>query len=456
MFRGDVFVCFMFSFLTNVLSNKPEIRQLGCSSTTIQKYDCSWEVGINYQTHYDVIQTIPLHLPNKIPESNIIIDNGLRLLVKFRNKDYGNIGRQTITLNATNRYGSTSDSVEYYPKEQAIPLPPVGLQVKSKYHDYIEMSWEKPKGVILYKHMLLYRLQYKEPTAGEWRQIRGLKKKNFKLSDVEPFTEYEIQVSSKFDSYENQSAGWSEWSTKILTTTDMTEPGPSKTLRMTTTSYTNITSIHVTWLPPTTRNGPISKYYVRYKFPGLSWSSRLPASATWFDLEARCRPTTTGQYLVKVGIAAVNVALDGTEYIGLEAFVKSYVCSATNTDNGDDSSNANQEDDESAHKGIHTATVLIVDGPSPQQTDIEIFDELPRRRLSDLMDTRLNDLSLPHSSSGIGTSECISALNEDFDEEKHSESSYDDHEEQPHKESNKKKDEWPVAEDFSYVTTSGF
>ncbi|XP_033116701.1 uncharacterized protein LOC117116707 [Anneissia japonica] len=480
--------------LSNAQFNVPEIHALGCLSSTIQKYECSWELGPNGQDNeYQVTQKVLLQPPTVIKKSNIFVD-GRTLLVKFRNKDYGSISKQRITLNATNRFGSSIySSIEYYPKQQAIPLPPSGLHVNRKYHDYMDISWRKSKGVALYEDLLIYKLRYRDPTVVYWTEIRDLQRRKFELHNVDAFTEYELQVASKFVTYENQSAGWSPWSTKILTTTDMTYPGSPKNLKIHTT-FTNLTSIHVTWLPPTQRNGPISKYYVRYKFTDTSWSSKLSVTSTWFDLNARC---TTGQvYRLKIGIAAVNVSPDGREFIGTEEFVARSVCSQTNQYDEYEEDTVASLDDESSYKKIHTATVLIIilcviglcfmfilitvifykrsklhgnpkiewrfmhlEAPSPPQTETEIFDELPRRLNQSLQDTAVNDvLMLPHSSSALATSECISDSNDAIDQDKHSEGSCCDDSsdlKDPNENNERLTDQWPVAEDFSYVT-NGF
>ncbi|KAM5321742.1 interleukin-12 receptor subunit beta-2 isoform 1-T1 [Glossophaga mutica] len=178
---------------------------------------CTWDRGRD--THLYTAYTLQLNGPKNSTWQKRCndycdhLDLGINLIPESSEFSY------TAKVIAVNSLGSASSFPTTFTFLDIVrPLPPWDIRI-----EFVNASvsrctlWWRDEGMVL-----LNRLRYRPSNDSSWNMVNATNAKGrHDLLDLEPFTEYEFQVSSKLHLYKGS---WSDWSESLRTQTPEEEP----------------------------------------------------------------------------------------------------------------------------------------------------------------------------------------------------------------------------------------
>ncbi|XP_072043737.1 protein sidekick-1-like isoform X2 [Amphiura filiformis] len=197
------------------------VQNFICISRNIIDFWCEWDEGdpTNFRMTY-VFQYKPHYQANDpwiaCPDSK----------TKGENSCYipNATSLQHVRVNSSNVLGSHTDSTSFNLDTQSIPNPPCDVTLNDVTHNTLQVSWKIPaewnNGIF---PILIYKIQYKSTSHNEWfEKITDVDTTNTMLTELTPFTSYEVQVAAKIDYTEEEF--WSDWSEKFSIITNESVP----------------------------------------------------------------------------------------------------------------------------------------------------------------------------------------------------------------------------------------
>ncbi|KAF6109151.1 interleukin 12 receptor subunit beta 2 [Phyllostomus discolor] len=178
---------------------------------------CTWDRGRD--THLFTAYTLQLNGPKNLTwqkQCNDYCDHldlGINLIPESSEFSY------TAKVIAVNGLGSASSFPATFTFLDIVrPLPPWDIRIKFVNASVSRCTlWWRDEGMVL-----LNRLRYRPNNNRSWKMVNATNAKGrHDLLDLEPFTEYEFQVSSKLHLYKGS---WSDWSESLRVQTPEEEP----------------------------------------------------------------------------------------------------------------------------------------------------------------------------------------------------------------------------------------